>query len=142
VNLLDVNALVALAWPNHVHHASARRWFLDHHAEGWATCPLTESGFVRVSTNARINPDARTVLEAATLLAALRAWPGHQFWLDDVSLAEEGDDALVGIHGHQQVTDAHLQMLAGRRGGRLVTFDREAAQLGKRLGFEALMLTP
>jgi len=51
VALLDVNALVALAWNSRIHHAAVRRWFVAHHAAGWATCPVTESGFVRVSSN-------------------------------------------------------------------------------------------
>jgi len=47
VSLLDVNVLLALAWPNHVHHPAAHRWFAENHREGWATCPLTQMGFVR-----------------------------------------------------------------------------------------------
>jgi predicted nucleic acid-binding protein len=47
--LLDINVLVALAWPNHVHHETALHWFEVNHTYGWATSPLTQSGFVRVS---------------------------------------------------------------------------------------------
>ncbi|MGH9896422.1 MAG: type II toxin-antitoxin system VapC family toxin, partial [bacterium] len=52
IGLLDFNVLVALAWPNHVHHQAAVKWFLTNQSGGWATSPLTESGFVRVSSNA------------------------------------------------------------------------------------------
>jgi uncharacterized protein len=54
VALLDVNALVALAWDSHVHHATMRTWFAANSASGWATCPITESGFVRVSSNPKV----------------------------------------------------------------------------------------
>lgn len=127
--LLDVNTLVALAWPNHVHHLAARAWFVAHHASGWVTCPVTESGFVRVSSNRRVIPDARTVAEAVVLLGALRAVDGHVFWTDDVSLTAVADIDLERVHGYRQVTDAHLLALAIRNGGTLVTFDRGVVDL-------------
>jgi toxin-antitoxin system PIN domain toxin len=129
VSLLDVNALVALAWPNHVHHAPAREWFRRHHREGWATCPVTESGFVRVSSNPRATPEARTPGEAVLLLRRLVEVPGHEFWADDVSLARSERLPIERLTGHRQVADAHLLLLAAERGGRLVTFDRGASHL-------------
>ncbi len=48
--LLDVNALLALAHTRHVNHADAKHWLgslpLD---ADFATCSITELGFVRVS---------------------------------------------------------------------------------------------
>lgn len=129
-SLLDVNVLVALCWPNHVHHAAAAEWFASAHAEGWATCPVTQSGFVRVSANRRVIPDARSTREARTVLRSLIGVPGHVFWTDDVALADapELDDA--SLQGYRQVTDAHLLVLAARRGGQLVTFDGGLEELG------------
>lgn len=122
--LLDVNVLVALAWPNHLHHERARAWFEQHHSRGWATCPLTESGFVRVSSNRRVVPEARRPEEAIRLLRELTELAGHAFWTDDTSLARSRWIAAERLLGHGQVTDAHLAALAIRRRGRLVTFDR------------------
>ena len=119
--LLDVNLLVALAWPNHVHHRAALAWFKRHQAYGWATSPLTESGFVRVSSNKTIIPDAKGPLEAILLLRRIVSLPHHEFWPDDVSFASFPGD--IPLAGHRQVTDAHLLMLAERRGGRLATLD-------------------
>lgn len=127
--LLDVNVLVALAWPNHVHHAAAVEWFRAHRAEGWATCPLTESGFLRVSTNRRAIPAAVTVAEALALLRAWRSQPGHEAWTDDAFLADAEEIDLARVVGHRQVTDGHLLVLALRHGGRLVTFDRAVVSL-------------
>jgi hypothetical protein len=118
--LLDVNALVALAWDSHVHHATIRSWFAANSSSGWATCPLTESGFVRVSSNPKVLPSPIGVEAARTVLKALRAAEGHRFLADDVSM---GEDDVPTLHGHRQVTDAHLLALARRRGVRLVTFD-------------------
>ena len=86
IRLLDVNVLVALAWPNHVHHGRALAWFRGIRDEGWATCPATESGFVRVSSNFRVIPDARTPAEAISLLREMKSIPGHTFWPDDMSV--------------------------------------------------------
>lgn len=126
MGLLDVNTLVALAWDSHVHHEPAVAWFTGHAASGWCTCPVTESGFVRVSSNTRVLPAAISVGDARAVLVALRAHPGHRFLTDDVSLADRDLPAMVG---HRQVTYAHLLTLARRHGIDLVTFDRGAAEL-------------
>jgi len=47
--LLDVNVLVALAWPTHLHHEPAHHWFHRRRINGWATCTLTQIAFVRLS---------------------------------------------------------------------------------------------
>ncbi len=125
--LLDVNALVALAWDSHVHHARAREWFLENSLHGWATCPITESGFVRVSSNPKVLPIPVGIDAAHTVLATLRALDGHRFLNDDVSLC---DADVPSMTGHRQVTDAHLLTLARRHGARLVTFDAGALALG------------
>jgi hypothetical protein len=124
VALLDINVLVALAWPNHVHHHAAHAWFRARSARGWATCSIVELGFVRVSSNARAVPAAVSPQEAASLLRSITALPGHQFWADDIRFAEAPEVARSRVIGHQQVTDAHLVALAVRRGGCLATLDR------------------
>jgi toxin-antitoxin system PIN domain toxin len=120
VALLDVNALVALAWDSHVHHATMRSWFAANSAGGWATCPITESGFVRVSSNPKVLPSPIGVEPARAVLSALRAAGSHRFLVDDVSIS---DADVPPMSGYRQVTDAHLLALARRRGVRLVTFD-------------------
>ena len=97
MGLLDVNALVALAWDSHVHHAAARNWFAANAADGWATCPVTESGFVRVSANPVVLPSAIGVEDARRVLALLRAAGSHRFLVDDVSMTGDDVPPLVVI---------------------------------------------
>jgi uncharacterized protein len=134
--LLDVNALVALAWDAHVHHAAVRSWFATSARDGWATCPLTESGFVRVSSNPKVLPHPISVEQARSVLRALREHEGHRFLHDDVSIA---DAEIAPLAGYRQVTDAHLLALARRHHTRLVTFDAAAATLAA--GDEIELLT-
>ena len=133
--LLDVNALVALAWDSHVHHATVRAWFMANGSAGWATCPITESGFVRVSSNPVVLPSAIGVDAARGVLAALRVHPGHRFLTDDVSM---NDRDVPAIAGFRQVTDTHLLTLARRNGVRLVTFDRGILAVGDEDDVEVL----
>ncbi len=135
--LPDVNVLVALAWPNHVHHRAARAWFDSASREGWATTVITELGFVRVSSNPRAVPAARPPQEVLAVLARLCARGDHEFWSDGTRLLD-ADPGRLG--SYRQVTDAHLLALAGARGGVVVTFDRGLLQLSVDRPPEALLL--
>ncbi len=120
--LLDVNVLIALLDADHVAHDTAIRWFENNARHGWASCPITQNGCVRVMCHPAYPnaPSAQTVIER---LAAAAASDAHQFWPDNVSLL---DGALLDasrIHGPRQITDLYLLALAVRREGRLVTFD-------------------
>lgn len=124
VALLDVNVLVALAWPNHVHHADARRFLRGLEPDQWATTPVTEAGFVRVSANPRAVGDALKPVEALEVLRAMRAQPGHRFLPDDVELVVDQPPDAARVVTHRQVTDAHLLAVARRHGAVLASFDR------------------
>ncbi len=123
--LLDVNVLLALAWPNHVHHAAALTWFSEKGAKRFRTCPLTQTGFVRVSSNPAFTREAASPREALRLLKRICGLAGHEFWPDDLSLAEAPISTL--LTGHRQVTDAYLVSLAALHGGVLATLDRGVA---------------
>jgi hypothetical protein len=130
--LLDVNVLLALAWPNHVHHAAALTWFSHKGAARFRTCPLTQTGFVGVSSNSAFTSAAVSPGEAVRLLKKICALPGHEFWPDDISLAEAQIPPAAMV-GHRQVTDAYLVSLAAAHDGVLATLDRGvAAALGGR----------
>ncbi len=120
--LLDVSVLIALFHPDHVHHEIAHDWFSDQQEVGFATCPLTENGLVRIVTN----PRGPVGVDRGTALAGLRALcgtPHHDFWPDAVSLRDETlFDPQVHV-SYLQLTDVYLLGLAVRMGGTLATFD-------------------
>jgi hypothetical protein len=121
--LLDLNVLVALVWPSHVHHENAHRWFAEERHGRWATCPLTQCGLVRISSNPVIIPEAVSCGQAMQLLTAMTGHPDHVFWPDDLDLSQS-EVSLPWITGHRQVVDVYLIGLAARNNGELVTLDR------------------
>ena len=124
VALLDVNVLIALFDSVHTHHDLAHDWFADNHASGWATCPLTENGLLRILGN----PARRDIhVSTARLAERLRVFCAsghHEFWPDAISLRDERLFDLTHVRGHRQVTDIFLLGLAVAHDGCLVTFDR------------------
>lgn len=129
-DLLDVNLLISLAWPNHVHHHAAQHWFRDRVPQAWATTPITESGFVRISSNRSAIPTAVTPAEALTLLSRIRKVPNHVFLPDDLeSVVGEGYLPSSRVVTHRLVTNAHLLALARRHRARLATLDRGIAAM-------------
>lgn len=130
-HLLDVNVLVALAWPTHVHHAASRAWFRGEDSRAWASCAITETGFLRVSANERAVGEPVSVAQATELLAALRGHGDHRFLADDVSPTGDTHVAPAAVHGHRQVTDAHLLDLAARHDIRVATLDRRMTALDR-----------
>lgn len=123
-SLLDINVLVALAWPSHVHHQSAHRWFTLQRRGAWATCPLTQCGLVRISSNPAIIPEAVSCSDARQLLQGMASHADHVFWPDDLDLSRDEGLLPSWMAGHRQVVDAYLAALASKHGGRLVTLDR------------------
>jgi toxin-antitoxin system PIN domain toxin len=135
--LLDINVLLALAWPNHIHHREAEAWFLDHAVNRFRTCPLTQIGFVRISSNPAFTPEAAAPSGALDLLHSITQLPGHQFWVDDIELGACTSSPLTG---HRQVVDLYLMKLAAAHGGIFATLDRGAAVLGRREGLSATLV--
>jgi uncharacterized protein len=133
--LLDVNILTALLWPAHEHHDLAHRWFAARASARWATCPLTQLGFVRIVSNPAFSRDALTPVEALVLLDDNLRHAGHEFWPDSVPVPPAVKGMEPGLHGYRQLTDAYLLALAHRRKGVVATFDRGLRTLaGERFG--------
>jgi uncharacterized protein len=126
--LFDINFLLALAWPQHQFHPIAQSWFDRHNAGGWATCTVTQLGFIRLSSNPSYLPKCeKTPEEARQLLLELVAHPKHRFLSNleaPVHLSE-----ISRIFGHQQLTDAHLLGVARLSKAKFVTFDKGVAAL-------------
>jgi toxin-antitoxin system PIN domain toxin len=128
-HLLDTNLLIALAWPQHIHHESAHDWFDKVGHSAWATCPLTQLAFVRLSSNPRIIPEAVSPREALEILKRITELSGHRFWRDEISPLEAAVFGSIALVGHRQVTDAYLLALAQHHDGRLATLDAGIAEL-------------
>lgn len=120
--LLDVNVLIALLDAAHVGHGRAMAWLQKEASKGWASCPITQNGCVRVMSQPAY-PGALPAAEVAARLAEATAHAAHEFWPDDVNLLGDGVLDWSKVLGHRQVTDNYLLALAVRRRGRLVTFD-------------------
>jgi hypothetical protein len=139
--LLDVNVLLALMDPGHIHHEPAHQWWVRRSGSPWATCALTENGLVRVLTQPRYPNRLETVAEAVSLL---RRWKQshaatHCWWPDDVSLSDRTLFLVENIVGPGQLTDAYLLGLAHRHGGRVASFDRGLPWQAVAGGSEALL---
>jgi len=131
IYLLDVNVMIALAWPVHIHHHATRRWFEAKKTISWATCPMTQAGFVRISSNPSIIRDAVRPEVALSMLKEMTQHPTHTFWPDTVSLADTRYTFPSMLTGHRQVTDSYLVSLAIRNKGVLATLDRGLIALDK-----------
>jgi hypothetical protein len=130
IALLDVNALLALLWENHVFHSPMTRWFTTNQHRGWATCPITEQGFVRIVSNVAYMNPAPGVRSALDLLRkTTEASMNHEFWADDLPLSALSASIRQRLQGHRQITNAYLLALAIQHRGKLVTFDRRILQL-------------
>ena len=128
--LLDTNVLIALAWPNHVHHGEAMEWFISKGKSGFRTCPITQTGFVRISSNPAFTPNAVTPAEALAVFRRIAGLPGHGFWPDDLPLADAFPTPML-LGTHRQITDGYLVALAAAHDGVLATFDRGISALSR-----------
>ena len=124
-NLLDLNVLIALTNTEHIHRQKAVHWFLSTGKDNWGVCPLTEAGFIRITTNPAMQGTI-TLGRAIAILQSLRAHPGYDYWpiTDTESWVAVTAHFAARISGHQQITDAYLLGLAIKEDGVLVTFDR------------------
>lgn len=124
--LLDINALIALIDFDHVHNDAMQRWFLANASLGWATCPLTENGLIRILTQPAYRGGARSVPEVLHVLRTLKETQAdrYHFWSMDISLCDASLFRWEYLSSTRHLTDLYLLGLAFRRGARLVSFDR------------------
>lgn len=123
IALLDVNVLVALFDPAHLHHEAAHAWFGQNRSQQWATCPLTENGLVRVLSNPSYRGARTTIGDAAARLHQFCSEPKHVFWPDSISVRDREHFRWKYVQGHRQIPDVYLLALSVANEGRLVTFD-------------------
>jgi toxin-antitoxin system PIN domain toxin len=138
VYLLDINVLIALIDPGHVHHDAAHDWFARAGSGAWATCPLTENGVLRIVGHPRYPNSPGSPAAVAPLLNRLCALTGHVAWPDDISILDHAVFDVARMLSFAQVTDSYLLALARKHGGKLATFDRRLVADAVRDGSRSL----
>jgi hypothetical protein len=127
--LLDINVLIALAWPNHTQHARAHEWFGREQSAGWSTCTVTQIGFVRISSHPAMEHHVSTQ-ESFRKLLEIVALGGHSFWQEPPG-GYTNDAFLKTVPNtltHGLVTDGYLATVAAFHGGKLATLDKQLAR--------------
>lgn len=123
-SLLDVNVCIALLDSNHVFHEKAHAWWGSHAKQGWASCPLTENGVVRIMSSAGYSKDTRfSIAELIDRLQTFARQTNHEFWPDELSLLDNDVFVREHLHSSSRLTDNYLLALATYKKGRLATFD-------------------
>jgi len=124
--LLDVGVLIALFDEEHVHFERARQWWAANKAKGWASCPLTQNGFIRIMSQPGY-PNPISLTEAIALIVEQISATDHQFWPDDITLLDTQRFDQTRLLGPKQLTDVYLLALACKNGGLLAMLDRSIA---------------
>lgn len=120
--LFDVNVLIALLDQAHPHHDAALSWLKSNIKHGWASCPITQNGCIRIMSQASY-PGSRPVAQIIDRLRSALEHSAHAFWPDDASIIDPRIVDATRVHSARQITDTYLLALAVRHTGRLVTFD-------------------
>ena len=121
--LLDINVLLALLDRDHILHEQGRGWFEQEIHHGWASCAVTQNGFIRILSQPGY-PSPVSTRTALRLLDTATSAAHHEYWRSEVSILDETIFEHSRIHGPRQLTDVYLLGLATQQGGRLVTFDQ------------------
>ena len=140
VHLLDVNVLIALNDEAHDLHKRAIAWFSRDPQRAWATCPITENGFVRILGHRNYPAFPGGTGAARKMLEALCFLPGHQFWPDSLSITDQS--LFSALPDSRHLTDCYLLALAVERRGRFVTLDHAVDASKVRGGAKALFVVP
>lgn len=130
IALPDVNVLLVLVWSNHPNHVAAHEWFSREAASGWATCTLTQSGFLRLSLNPQVVQVTIDGPTAFSLLNGLVAHTTHQH-IDHIPALSGPvfEEIFEKISGYRQLSDAVLLHIARMHAAQLVTFDQAIASI-------------
>ena len=140
MHLLDINILIAISDPQHAHHQRARTWFLSAECDAWATCPLTENGFIRILGQPSYPAFGGGPEDARSVLEALVNYPGHQFWPDDQSFLDRG--SFPDLPASRHLTDLYLLAMAVGRQGKFATLDQRIDPGLVSGGSKALIVVP
>lgn len=138
--LLDINVLIALLDAGHIQHNRTMNWLSGELEHGWASCPITQNGCIRILSQPAY-PGSLPAAAVAERLQEATRHSAHEFWAYDISLLDENFITWQRITGHRQITDAYLLAIAVQHHGRFVTFDaRLTCNLVKNASLENLLI--
>ena len=136
--LLDVNVLIALIDPRHVHHEAAHQWFAARDSGPWASCALTQNAVLRIVSNPRYPNAPGSPAAVSLILSQLISHPQHQYWSEAPSWLGLPHVDPGGLIDAGQITDTYLLALAVHHGGRLATLDQRLSTRAVSAGDHAL----
>ena len=122
-SLLDINVIISLLDSGHIMHGAAIHWMERELNHGWATCPITQNGVLRIMSQPAY-PNHRPVAQVAERLEEACKHASHVFWPEQISLLKKGLIRWERMLGPRQITDSYLLVLAVTHGGRFVSFDQ------------------
>jgi toxin-antitoxin system PIN domain toxin len=141
--LLDVNLLFILHQPLHSDFLGVKTWFQDRISENFATCPITQSGMIRLLVQGVPGFTLFTMEEAREALDRFTHRPNHIYWPDDPSYLTATQAIFARMQGHRQITGAYLLGLAIHNKGKLATLDRGIRHLaGKEFAVNVELIEP
>lgn len=122
--LLNINVLIALMDPNHTFHQLTHAWW-NQDGRPWASCPITETGFIRIMTSTAYSKNSQlSVAYVKTLLSVFVLNTNHAFWPDHLSLRDEQEFKHTSILSSKHLTDLYLLAIATKNNATLVTFNQ------------------
>lgn len=140
VALLDVNVLIALIDPRHVHHESCHRWFASREGADWASCAITQNAVLRIVGHPRYPNSPGSPAVVSRILQELVGHPQHRYWPDAPSLLGLGHVNPSALVNSGQITDTYLLALAVHQGGVLASLDQRLSTVAVAGGQGALEL--
>ena len=122
ISLLDVNILIALFDAAHHRHDDAHNWLAVNRSQGWATCPITQNGCIRIISHPGYSGHLSIPDISSRLWNAIHA-EDHHFFEDSISLCNPDRFHHSEMQSSKALTDLYLLGLAVKNKARLVTFD-------------------
>ena len=121
--LLDVNVLIALLDASHIHHRQVTDWLEKNINFGWASCPITQNGCIRILSQPSY-PNSISAAKVAERLTEATQDQSHEFWPDAISILQLGKLEWDKVLSSRHITDVYLLALAIRQSGCFVTLDQ------------------
>ena len=126
ISLLHVNILIALFDAAHQRHDDAHHWMELNRKNGWATCPITQNGCIRIISQPGYSGQL-SIHDISNRLWNSTNVEDHHFFQDSISLCDPTKFHHTKIKSSKALTDLYLLGLAVENDARLVTFDTRIA---------------